>query len=80
MYKLIATALVLISLVGCKGPITGHNYTQKEIMQMSSFLAVSQERLKAYKNGNITIEELGVSADRMRQAIEYAQKRKVLPQ
>jgi len=80
MYKLTVIALLLISLVGCKGPISGHDYTQEEITQVAAFLAVSEERVKLYKDGNITIEELGVSADRMRQAIEYAEKRNVLPQ
>jgi len=70
----------LLSINGCKGVLTGHNYTAEEISQISKFLSVSEERIKLYKDGDITIEELGVSADRMRQAMEFAEKRKLLPQ
>ena len=78
-YLLLALMLTALTLTGCKGVLTGHNYTSEEISQISKFLSVSEERIKLYKDGDITIEELGVSADRMRQAMEFAEKRKLLP-
>jgi len=72
MKHLLALLTLLLLLSGCKGPITGREYNTEEIMKVSEFLAVSEDRLQAYLDGNITIEELGVSADRVRQAIEYA--------
>jgi len=76
MKKYLALVLILTALLstGCKGVLTGHNYTSEEIGQISQFLSVSQDRLEMYKNGDITIEELGVSADRMRQAVEFIEK------
>ena len=76
MYQLLIltlTVLVLTSFIGCKGPITGKEYTSEDITKISKFLAVSEDRVIEYKNGNITIEELGVSADRLRQAIEFVE-------
>jgi len=72
MYRLLlSTAILLVLISGCKGVITGRDYNTEEIAKISKFLSVSKDRLEAYKNGDITIEELGVSADRLRQAVEY---------
>lgn len=71
MKQALALLTLLAILSGCKGPITGRDYNTEEIMKISEFLAVSEDRLKAYNDGNITIEELGVTADRLRQATEY---------
>lgn len=70
--KYLISALILTALLsGCKGPLTGRDYNAEEIAKISKFLSVSKDRLEAYKNGDITIEELGVTADRLRQAVEY---------
>lgn len=71
MKRLLALLTLLAFLSGCEGPITGRDYNTEEIMKVSQFLAVSEDRLQSYLDGNITIEELGVSADRLRQAVEY---------
>ena len=71
MKALLALLTLLLFLSGCKGIITGKEYTSEEITKVADYLSVSEERLKAYKDGNISIQELGVSADRLRQAIEY---------
>lgn len=76
MKKYLLLTLTLTALLsGCKGVLTGHEYTSEEIGKISKFLSVSQDRFEMYKNGDITIEELGVSADRMRQAIEFVEKK-----
>ena len=75
MKHLLLTLLTLLLLLsGCNGYISGYDYsklTGEEVTKVADFLSVSKERLDAYADGNITIEELGVSVDRVRQAIEY---------
>ena len=71
MKQALALLTLLAFLSGCEGPTTGRDYNTEEIMKVSQFLAVSEDRLQSYLDGNITIEELGVSADRLRQAVEY---------
>jgi len=66
---LVLGAVLVVS--GCKGPLSGKEYTSEEITGIAEYLSVSKERIEAYRDGNITIQELGVSADRIRQAIEY---------
>ena len=73
-YLLLALLTLLAFLSGCKGYISGYDYsklTGEEVTKVAEFLSVSKERLDAYADGNITVEELGVSVDRVRQAIEY---------
>lgn len=71
-YLVLALMLTILTLTsGCKGVLTGHEYTSEEIGEISQFLSVSKNRLEMYKNGDITIEELGVSADRLREATEF---------
>lgn len=67
IFLLIAT----LGLVGCKGLFTGHNYTTKEIAQVAIFLNVSEERLAKYANGDITLEDLNISKDRLEKAVDY---------
>lgn len=71
--KKLAIALIIatIGLVGCKGFITGHEYTANEFVEVAKFLNVSKERLAKYANGDITLEDLNISKDRLEKAVDY---------
>jgi len=73
--KLMLIALLLTSIVACKGATTGREYTTQEMTQISKFLDVSEQRLMVHKDWNIIKEELVISMDRLEEAVEFVNKK-----
>lgn len=61
----------ILGLAGCRGIFTGHNYTADEVIQVAKFLNISRTRVQKYMRGDITLEDLNVSKDRLKQALDY---------
>ena len=71
VFRIFLVVVAVLALLGCKGPLSGKEYTSEEITGIAEYLSVSKERIEAYRDGNITIQELGVSSDRIRQAVAF---------
>lgn len=71
MRKILSILLILGFLAACKGPITGHDYTKEEILKDLKFVGESAKRIDKYRKGNFTSEDIKVSKQRLKKAIEY---------
>lgn len=64
-------ASIVVTLSGCTGWFTGHEYSAGEFIEVAKFLNVSKDRLKKYTDGDITLEDLNVSKKRLEEAYDY---------
>lgn len=71
MKKFVIIMVMVGFIFSCKGPITGHEYSKEDIIKILKFIGVSAERIMKYKKGEITLDELKVSRERVKKALDY---------
>ena len=70
MKKLMLITLAIIAISGCKGVITGKEYTDQDILRIAAFSGESVERVKfALSNPqDVNLTELAKSLERIERA------------